>query len=229
MKRFVLSALALLCAAAPAHAQESARLPLVEIVDSAGLHRALAEVPAAPAGAPRRSYFRVHYDSAGTLTHVSALVREPTPGGYDSTMVALLRSHLAQKLARPLRANESGDEVLWLRSGPSPVVALAPPLRETAPALRNQDEMARLMREAVKRVLAARPELAGRQGSATVAMYIGVDGVPANLRYVTGPRDPNFQREVLGIAAAARFRPGALDGVPVPTEVQVPIDLQLVR
>lgn len=233
MKRLLFTFAVFLAAGSPAAAlaQQAvdsvalAPLALAEFVDSAALHQALAAAPPAPAGAPRRHLFWVRYDSTGALETVRAHVRAPSPGGYDSTMVALLRPHLRPQLAR----GRGAGEVLWLRPGSSPRISVLKSASEEQPRLTNMDALQSRMEAAAKRLVAGWPELAGREGTGVVGFTISDAGIPTGARYLSGPRSPEFQREIVAIVEAMRFRPALIEGVPVETRAELPITLTFRR
>lgn len=210
-------------AASPAFAQEEP-LPLSSFVDSAGLHRALLGAPQAPRGTPRRMLFVVRYDTTGTLKKVRAVVRRPLPGGYDSVMVSLLRTHLVPRL--PTR--RAGGETLWLRSGSEPRIAIIK-AHEVMPSLANAEALRKAMEAAVMRIVAAHPQLVGYEATRHVSFNIGADGVPTGEITVRGRANDDIDPEIVGIVRAMRFRPATVEGVPVDVDVELPITLMFQR
>jgi len=207
------------CAASPAFAQERP-LPLSRFVDSTSLHGALLGAPQAPRGTPRRMLFLVRYDTTGTLKDVKALVRRSLPGGYDSTMVSLLRPHLVPRL--PSRG--AHVETLWLRSGSRPRISVVE-ARKVMPSLTNTGALKQAMDAAAQRLLAAHPQLEGYETTRHVSFSIGADGVPTGEITVRGSPDDDIDPEIVGIVRAMRFRPATIEGVPVEVDVELPITL----
>ncbi|HEX8671890.1 MAG TPA: hypothetical protein VF710_08385 [Longimicrobium sp.] len=209
--------------ASPAFAQ-AGPLPLSSFVDSTGLHRALLDAPQAPRGTPRRMLFWVRYDSTGTLKDVRALVRRSLPGGYDSAMVSLLRTHLVPRLP----SRRAHRETFWLRSGRNPRIAVVDALM-VMPSLTDTGALVRAMEAAAKRLLAAHPQLAGHETTRNVSFSIGADGVPSAERVVRDRPDDDIDPEFLGIVRGMRFRPATIEGVPVDVDVELPITMRFRR
>lgn len=207
------------CAASPAFAQYEP-LPLSSFVDSTRLHRALLDAPQPPARTPRRMVFLVRYDTTGALKDVRALVRRSLPGGYDSVMVSLLRTHVVPRL--PFR--RAKGETLWLRSGSEPRIAVVE-ARQVMPSLTNTGALQQAMEAAAKRLVAAHPQLVGYETTRNVSFSIGADGVPTGAVTVRGKADDEIDPEIVAIVRGMRFRPATVQGVPVDIDVELPITL----
>ncbi|HEX8453519.1 MAG TPA: hypothetical protein VF647_15565 [Longimicrobium sp.] len=210
------------CAASPASAQ-AGPLPLSSFVDSTRLHRALLDAPQAPRGTPRRMLFWVRYDSTGTLKVVRALVRRSLPGGYDSAMVSLLRTHLVPRLP----SRRAHRETFWLRSGRNPRIAVVDALM-VMPSLTDIGALQQAMDAAAQRLLAAHPQLAGHETTRNVSFSIGADGATGEIA-VRGRPDDDVDPEFLGIVRGMRFRPATIEGVPVDVDVELPITMRFRR
>jgi TonB family protein len=196
-------------------------LPLSAFVDSTGLHQALLNGPLTPPDFKLRPIFSVEYDSAGVLESVEPVSTRLIPAEYGRTMAALLRTHVAPRLATP---RESLQRV-WLQSGPSPRIQVLGSAVEARPILNNRLVVARELESVVLRILQTRPGLAGRRFPAEVRMRVTETGLPESAALVRSTSDYEIDRALITVARTMRFSPARLDEYPVKVLVVVPIIL----
>lgn len=123
---------------------------------------------------------------------------------------------------------------------PQPAASPAPASGAEAPAARTRPyelrevdtEPVLLNREEVVRVIRANyPSLlrdAGVRGTATVRFVVGVDGIPERSSiHTASTTHPDFGFAGERAAAAMRFSPARIGGVPVRAYVTVPISFSL--
>jgi TonB family protein len=208
-------------AAARRPADPDPPLPVAAFIDSAALYQALLGAPLAPADFKRRPLFSVEYDSTGALKSVEPASARLIPAEYGRTMAALLRAHVAPRLARP---RETFQRV-WLQSGPTPKIEVLGNAVAVRPDINNRGVVARELGFVVQRLLQARPGLAGRRATAQVRMRVSDAGLPESSVLERSTGDSEMDRAIISVARTMRFSPARLDEYPVRVLVTVPITL----
>jgi TonB family protein len=196
-------------------------LPVAAFIDSAALHQALLGAPLAPADFKRRPLFSVEYDSTGALKSVEPAPMRLIPAEYGRTMAALLRTHVAPRLATP---RETFQRV-WLQSGPTPKIEVLGNAVAVRPDINNRGVVARELGFVVQRLLQTRPGLAGRRATAQVRMRVSDAGLPESSVLERSTGDSEMDRAIITVARTMRFSPARLDEYPVRVLVTVPITL----
>ncbi|HEX8359971.1 MAG TPA: energy transducer TonB [Longimicrobium sp.] len=208
-------------AAARRPADPDPPLPVAAFIDSAALHQALLGAPLAPPDFRRRPLFSVEYDSTGALKSVEPVSARLIPAEYGRTMAALLRTHVAPRLATP---RETFQRV-WLQSGPTPKIEVLGNAVAVRPDINNRSVVAAELGLAVQRLLATRPGLAGRRATAQVRIRVSDAGLPESSVVERSTGDPAMDRAIIAVARRMRFSPARLDEYPVKVLVTVPITL----
>lgn len=75
----------------------------------------------------------------------------------------------------------------------------------------------------------AQAERRGLGGVVRVRADVGMDGVPTSVTVVEGSGTRELDRAALDAVRRWRFRPGQVDGKPVPGSVVVPIEFSMRR
>lgn len=194
-------------------------LPLAAFVDSAALHQALLSAPPVPSDFKRPPFFRVTYDSTGALAEVEPISEKLFPAEWGAQIAALLRRHAAPKLASAKEAHE----VVWLVSGPSPVIQVVENVTEVKPVLLSGSHAARQLSEVAKRLSGAYG--AGTEFDAVVSMRVDPTGTVAAATIQRSTGQPAVDREILLVAGRMRFQPGQVAGYPVTVLVSLPVSL----
>ncbi|HYJ78846.1 MAG TPA: hypothetical protein VEW03_04565, partial [Longimicrobiaceae bacterium] len=140
-RAFLTAAAALVCVAAPAAAQDTVLgrgdPPLSVFLDSAGLVRAAAALPAPAQELPVPPLFWVEFDSTGAVKEVEPIFNE-LPVDYAGPVAAAIRGHL--KPQAPSRQPISTH--LRVMTGPAAQVD-RPPIRRRMPGVADHQAIAR--------------------------------------------------------------------------------------
>jgi len=220
-----LAAAALLAASVPARAQsprdDDRDPPLSSVVDSAALVRAAAALDLAPPHG-MRPLFTIVVDTAGRAT-VKPIVAS-MPASYAEPVVAAIRASL--KPQSP--AAHARYVHLRVVTGARARVD-QPPVSERQPSLANATAVSRALAQAASRH-------ADRLRGAGVGRYVTVmrfrvladghaDTVSASVFRSGG--DELLDAEALRVVGTMRFRPAAIENVPVPVWVTLPLSFAL--
>lgn len=197
-----------------------AEAPLSTFVDSAGLARAVASLPAPDLPPGITPMFRVTFDTTGAVKEVESI--SDLPASYEEPVAAAIRAHLKPQppSLQPITT------FLRVVAGPEPVVDRPELRRVEPPRLTNGSVLGRALEQAIA-------SFVREGGSATEAAY------PAELRFrvledgtvdtlsVEVYRSTSIaalDREAVRVIRLARFRPATTEGHgPVKVMVTLPL------
>jgi hypothetical protein len=161
-------------------------------------------------------------DSARGLVYVvPGLGVRVIGGNLPQPLVDSLSSGLLERAAA--RRTETDPYVaLLMRLDPLPLPACGPrPRRETLPRVLNDGEMRSVFRDLAIAGRRAFPD----RGPAMLRMVLTREAEVASAQLVSRRSTVQLEEGVLEIARRVRYRPAALDGVPVDVVLWVPISL----
>lgn len=212
-------------AATPLRAQDTAVVAAVAapprlhaFLDSAALHSALARLPAAPAAKRIAHVFVVTFDSAGRPQPVKPAARRAMPAGWRDSVAPLVEAAL-----RPIAPRRGGWQLLLqVEAGSAPMVAEVQ-LPRRHPSVANMGALQRALHDASQELLAVDDSLVGHEYPLRVAMNVDEDGIATPTGIVLSSGVRAVDDAALGAMRVIRFRPGLLDGEPVPARVVLPI------
>jgi TonB family protein len=194
--------------------------PIDMLVDSAALAQAVSAIPPPQLPAGIRPIFVLAFDSTGSVESVEPLF-DTIPPSYASPVAAALKAAARRQLSR----DPAG--AYWVRvvAGPTPLVDL-PEVERTQP-VGDMRALERSLRGLAMQ-FEVRPQTSG---VATVGLMVTMrvlsDGSiePGSVRLTRSSGVDWVDAEVLERVVKAKFRPAAVDGVPIKTWVTLPIIL----
>jgi TonB family protein len=200
--------------------------PISTFVDSAGLVRAVAALPAPDLPPDIEPLFRVTFDTTGAVKEVESA--SDLPASYEEPVLAAIRAHLKPQPPSP----QPITTFLRVIAGPEPVVDRPELRRVEPPRLTNGSVLGSALEQAIA-------SFVREGGSATQAAY------PAELRFrvledgtvdtlsVEVSRSTGIaalDREAVRVVRLARFRPATAEGLgPVKVMVTLPLIFTMPR
>jgi TonB family protein len=165
---------------------------------------------------------KVGLDSVrGLLYAVPGLGVRVIGGNLPQPLVDSLSGALLEQAAAR-RSATNPHAALLLRLDPLPLPACGPrPRRESLPRVLNDGEMAPVLRDLTIAGRRAFPD----RGPAMLRMVLTREGEVASAQLVSSRSTVQLEEGVLEIARRVRYRPAALDQVPVDVVLFVPIRL----
>lgn len=157
----------------------------------------------------------------------------PTAGPGESEEYEPLPAPLPadQSVRRPVAESgqmpEETPKIVERAPAPPPPTPAQPSPRATAPALASGPAPVPIETPAPR--YPAQAARRGLGGTVRVRADVGVDGVPTDVAVVQGSGMRELDRAALDAVRRWRFRPGQVDGKPVPGSVVVPIEFAMRR
>lgn len=194
----------------PALGDWEALPPLAEVADSLALVQAAAQW----IGGSGHAVYSIRFDSAGAPASAhaveSSLGAEATAELGERVRTAFLRR--AEGAPRYVRVRVEAREAVEARLGAS---------QECMPALRNREEVSRLLEGVARRLRTS--------GTARVWIFVGTTGEPLRTRIQTSTGDLVLDENIRAVAMEMRFHPALADRVPVPVWSELPVTVTVRR
>jgi TonB family protein len=194
--------------------------PWTQIVDSAAVLQALGMLPAGPDTARTARIFAVRFDSAGRPDSVRASFPDRVPDAYELAVTRGLQAGMRAS-GRPLQ-----QAYLLIETGPSPRVEQVD-LYVSAPRFLNRAAVVRALQHATGALVRRDTTLYGRRLGVVVRMRVDTDSATSGFTLVQPSGVAAADSAAIAVAAAFRFMPGTVEGVPVRIWVTQPIDIVL--